>query len=112
MEISGRMEKYYIKTRDLHLKREEAMQYGIRRVYNYTSEMEFMGHLDMRVWSNGLKRSETEVVLIESAIKFIEGVPLYVSTGIVFQTQEMSNIFYIKNLKSYHDSKGFFTILN
>jgi hypothetical protein len=106
------MEKYYIKTRDLRLKEEDALQWGIRRIYNYTSDMDFMNHMDMKAWSGGLKMSGEEVVLIESAVKFVEGVPLYVSTGIVFRSVEMSNIFYMKNLKSYHDSKGFFTLLN
>ena len=92
------MERYYIKTRGLRLSKGDADKYGIRRVYNYTSDMEFMGCIDQREWSEGLKkRGSIESVLVESAMKSVGEGTLYVSTCIIFHTIEMANIFYITN---------------
>jgi N-acetylglutamate synthase-like GNAT family acetyltransferase len=107
------MERYYIKTRGLKLSKEDADKYGIRRVYNYTSDMEFMGYVDQKMWSEGLKRKGSiESVLVESAMKSVGEGTLYVSTCIIFHTIEMANIFFITNSKGYGKSQGFLHLMN
>jgi hypothetical protein len=104
-------DKYYIKTRGVRMSSDDAAAVGIVRVYNYTSDIDFIG-FDMLVSGIGGCDIERESVLVESAIKFVGGVPLYVSTCIVFRSVEMCNIFYIKNRAGYKASNGFHHLFN
>jgi hypothetical protein len=113
MESMAVLERYYIKTRDVVLDRVDAERYGIRRVYNYTSCMEFMGVIDLEKWGNGLKRGGSEeAIIIESAVKEVNGEPLYISSCIVFHTVEMSNIYYMKCMRGYKHVEGFYHLYN
>ena len=105
-------EKYYIKTRELVLPKAEADAYGIRRVYNRCSDIDYMGN-DLDQWVSGLYRKEAgESVLVESSLKFIDGIPLYIASCIVFYTVEQGDLFYLRNKDGYRDSKGFLHIFN
>ncbi len=107
------MEKYYIKTRGVRLMEGEAVGYGIRRVYNYTSSMEFMGDIDLKMWAEGLKqRGNGESVIVESAVKEVEGGMIYVSSCIIFRNLEMCNLFYLKNRWGYRNVEGFIHLYN
>lgn len=107
------LEKYYIKTRGIRMDEAEANLYGIKRVYNSTSDLDFMNVDDISAWISGLHDpGKGEAVIVESAFKYVEGVPLYISTCIVFQTVEMCNVFYMKNQKSYKRTDGFSHLLN
>lgn len=112
-EFMTLVDKYYIKTRGIRLDPVEAIAIGIRRIYNVTSDINFMDTFDLRSWGLKKRRSGVdEAVIIESAIKIVDGVPLYVSTCIVFNSLEMCNIFYMKNKKSYNLVSGFFHLYN
>lgn len=107
------LNRYYIKSRGIKMEEDAATAIGIKRVYNWTSHMDFMHTDQIPAWVDGLYNKESgEAVLIESALRYIEGSPLYVSTCIVFMTSEMCNLFYIKNLSIYKESDGFFHLLN
>ena len=106
-------EKYYIKTRELVLPKAEADAYGIRRVYNRCSDIDYMPRDEEEKWVSGLYSKERgEAVLVESSLKFIDGVPLYVASCIVFYTVEQGNLFYLRNKDGYRDRKGFLHIFN
>lgn len=106
-------EKYYIKTRELVLPKVEADAYGIRRVYNRCSDIDYMPKDDEVVWVSGLfNKAAGESVIVESAMKFINGVPLYVSSCIVFYTVEQGNLFYYRNMGGYKNNDGFAHLFN
>lgn len=106
-------EKFHIKTRGIRLSDRDAEEFGIRRIYNYVSDMDFVNQESMKEWASGLyDRRAGESVIIESAIKMVEGVPLYVSSCIVFRSVEMSNVFYMKNKESYKRTEGFLHLFN
>jgi hypothetical protein len=106
------LERFYIKTRGIHMTKVEAEHHGIRRVYNATSDIDYMDEAGMRSWSEGLYEKDREAVLIESALRFIEGVPIYISSCIVFNSLEMCNVYFMKNTKTYKHTDGFFHLLN
>lgn len=109
----GLIDRYYIKTRDLRLKEEEAKGFGIRQVYNFTSDIDFMGTDTLKTWADGLyDKSIRETVIIESSFKVINGVPLYVCTCIVFISLEFSNMFYFRCLSNYKRYEGFLHLYN
>lgn len=106
-------EKYFIKTRGITLADSVALSSGIKRVYNYTSDINFMHDDDVSRWVAGLVvPGQGEAVIVEKAIKVISGTPLFVSSCIVFNSIESCNVFYMKNLVSYHQTKGFDHLYN
>lgn len=107
-------EKYYIKTRELVLSKDEADAYGIRRVYNQCSDIDYMGKEGIEMWIRGLYRKDIgEAVLVESSLKVIGGIPLYVASCIVFRTFEQCNLFYLRNQGGYGDHvSGFMHLYN
>lgn len=107
------VEKYYIKSRGIHMEEDAAKAIGIKRVYNWTSHMDFMHEEEVPKWVSGLyDKNQGEAILIESALRYVDGQPLYVSTCIVFLTAEMCNVFYMKNITHYKKTDGFFHLLN
>ena len=105
-------EKYFIKKRGLVLPKEEADAYGIKRVYNRCSDIDFMPS-DNEVWADSLYRKDRgECVLMETAMKVINGVPLHVVSAIVFYTVEQGNLFYMKNANGYKENEGFAHLMN
>lgn len=109
----GVLEKYYIKTRGIRISRKKADEYGIRRVYNYTSDVDFMTKADLKGWIGGLySKGRGEATIVESALKYISGVPIYISTCIVFRNLEMCNVFYLKNYRDYSNCTGFLHLHN
>jgi hypothetical protein len=112
-EMVMKIDRYYIKSRGIKMDESEARTIGIKRVYNWTSHIDYMHEDEVPVWTKGLyDEGAGEAILIESALRYVEGNPLYVSTCIVFLTVEMCNVFYIKNQKSYKKTDGFSHLLN
>lgn len=108
-----RLERYYIKSRGLRLEEADARVMGIRRVYNQTSHIDHMNVDQIGIWVDGLvDRKGGEACLVESAFKYIEGVPLYVTTCIVFVSTEFCHLFYLKNQERYKETLGFSQLLN
>jgi hypothetical protein len=110
---SKKAELYYVKTRGIRYTEQEASDHGIKRVYNYTSELEFMNDEDIDGWVKGLyDPRHSEAVLVESAIKTINGVPLYIMTCIVFMSIEGCNLYYLRYQSDFKENKGFAHLLN
>lgn len=105
-------EKFYIKTRGVRLTAEVANEGGIKRVYNSTSDMDFMSKESMDEWVSSLYDKDVEAVIVESALKFVGNKPVYISSCIVFHTQEMCNVYFVRNNKEYGQNSGFFHLLN
>ena len=105
-------EKYFIKTRNLVLPKPEADAYGVKRVYNRCSDMDYMVD-DNQQWAGSLYNKEAgECVLLETAMKIIDGVPLYVASCIVFFTVKQGNLFYLRNSDGYKTGDGFMHLFN
>jgi hypothetical protein len=112
-ELMVKMEKYYMKTRGLRIDQGKANLMGIKRIYNYTSDIDFMDSENLEAWSNGLFNSaKGEAIIIESALKEVHGVSLYVMSCIVFYTIEQSNVYYLRNIKTFKQVDGFLHLLN
>jgi hypothetical protein len=108
-----RIERFYIKSRGLRMEGAEAMALGIKRVYNQTSDIDYMNVDQIGIWVDGLvNRDAGEACLVESAFKYVEGVPLYVTTCIVFVSTEFCNLFYMKHQGLYKETLGFSSLLN
>ena len=111
--MTVKMEKYYMKTRGLRIDQSGANLMGIKRIYNYTSDIDFMDSENIEAWSNGLFDSRKgEAVIIESALKEVHGVSLYVMSCIVFYSVEQSNVYYLRNIKTFKHIEGFLHIFN
>lgn len=108
-----KIERFHIKSRSIKLSQAEADFMGVKRVYNWTSHIDYMHEDQVEQWTNGLHNKEIgERILVESAMREIEGQMLYISTCIVFFTEEGCNVFYIKNQKNYKQTDGFLHLLN
>ena len=104
--------RYYIKTRNIELSDQQAFDHGIKRVYNYTSCIDYMDEGAISGWVSGLADVKSgEAILVENAFKFVGSTPLYVSTCIVFHNVEQCNIYYMRYRDAYKDSKDGFVCL-
>lgn len=107
------MERYYIKTRGRRFEKSVADLLGIKRIYNYTSDIDYMDTENLQAWSSGLYNADKgEAIIIESALREVNGVNLYVMSCIVFHTAEQSNIFFIRNRGTYTQTDGFLHLYN
>jgi len=92
---------------------EQAEAFGIRRVYNQTSDIDYMHIDDIDTWINGLvNRKDGEACLVENALKNVEGNALYITTCIVFVSQEFCNMYFLRHKDLYKDIIGFGTLMN
>ena len=108
-----KFERYYIKTRGRKIGKSEADVLGIKRVYNYTSDVDYMDMAGLERWSSGLYDSDKgEGIIIESAFREIEGVQLYIMSCIVFFTVEQCNLYYIRYQDQFKLIDGFSHLLN
>ena len=106
-------DRYYIKSRGVRFSREEATLHGIKRIYNYTSDIDYMDEDRTYEWSSGLyDSSKGEAILIENALKDVEGTMLYVMSCIVFYTVEQCNLYFIRNKEQFRVIDGFYHLLN
>jgi len=106
-------DRYYMKTRGVHYDKVFADISGIKRIYNYTSLLDYMGMEDLKVWTDGLyDKNNGEAVLIESAVRVVEGNSLYVMTCIVFYNYEQCNLYYIRNKDQFKVMEGFLHLMN
>ena len=106
--------RYYIKTRGIQLSDRDAVDHGIKRIYNYTSSVDYMDDVAISGWVSGLADAKAgEAILVENAFKFVGDIPVYVSTCIVFHTVEQCNVYYMRYRDVYKDSKdGFICLWN
>lgn len=112
-ESMVKLERYYMKTRGKRFNQEEANLLGIKRVYNYTSDLDFMDRGHTEEWSEGLyDKTKGEAVIIESAIREVHGGQLYVMSCIVFYTLEQCNLYYVRNQGTFKHIEGFHHLLN
>lgn len=112
-ESMVKFDRYYIKSRNIRISREDAILLGIKRVYNYTSDMDYMDDEATSKWSSGLyDPSKGESIIIENALKEVNGGMLYIMSCIVFYTLEQCNIYYIRNKDQFKVTDGFFHLLN
>jgi len=108
-----KFERYYIKSRDYSMSDAEASAHGIKRVYNYTSDLDYMDQGRLQEWSSGLYNAgKGEAVLIESALRYVAGGQVYVMSCIVFYTIEQCNMYYIRNMDQFKVTDGFYHLLN
>ena len=113
MQDTMKLERYYMKTRGLHYLEIEAVALGIRRIYNYTSDIEYMDRDDARSWSkNHFEPAKGEAVLIESAIREVSGVPLFIMSCIVFHNIESCNLYFYRHRASFRQLEGFYHLYN
>ena len=112
-DVAMIIEKYYIKTRGIRLSKEEADKFGIKRVYNQTSHIDFMNSDSVESWSSSLfNKNNGEACMVESALRSVKGFDIYVSSCIVFHTMEMCNIFFMKHQERYKAVDGFMHLFN
>jgi hypothetical protein len=112
-ETGMKIERYYMKTRDLRYEEGTALLLGIKRIYNYTSDIDYMDDDHLREWSHGLYRpGRGEAVLVESALREIEGTQLYVMSCIVFHNIESCNLYFFRHQKSFRKLEGFYHLYN
>ena len=110
---SMKLEKFYMKTRDKHYSECDAKALGIRRIYNQTSDMDYMASSDVKDWCGNLyKPSKGESVIVESALREVNGVNLYVTSCIVFYNVESCNLYFIRHRKSFQMLDGFGHLFN
>lgn len=108
-----KLDRYYIKTRGIRFSKEDVTLHGIKRIYNYTSDIDYMDEDRLVEWSGGLYDSiKGEAILIENAFKDVEGTMLYVMSCIVFYTVEQCNVYFIRNKEQFKVVDGFYHLLN
>jgi hypothetical protein len=108
-----RFERYHVKTRGRHYEKSYADAVGIKRVYNYTSDIDYMDRDSLDRWVEGLYNGERgEAIIVESALREVEGVQLYVMTCIVFFSVEQCNLYYIRHSGEFKLMDGFLHLMN
>ena len=108
-----KIERYHMKTRGIHYKPEEAIALGIRRIYNYTSDIGWMNGNEMTEWSGGLYQPyKGEAVIVESAMREVSGEQLYVMSCIVFHNIESCNLYFFRHCDSFAELDGFLHLYN
>ena len=108
-------DKFYIKSRDLRLTHQEADMMGIKRVWNYVCDLDYVDEADIERWSRGLfDPARGESILVESVTRGVFGGSrdIHVTTCIVFYSVESSNIFFMKNKGTYSKADGFLHLYN
>jgi hypothetical protein len=107
------IDRYYMKTRDRRYSEAEAVELGIRRIYNYVSDIDFMDAEGTAIWSWGLcNPGRGEAMLVESAMKEVSGVQLYVMSCIVFYQEESCNLYFLRHKSSFNQLEGFSHLYN
>lgn len=107
------LERFYMKTRNLKYSNDTADSMGIKRIYNYTSDIDFVDDSGYKKWIDGLYRQdEGEAVIVESAMKVVNGIPLFVASCVVFYSVEHCNVYFLKNIGDFRMYNGFSHLLN
>jgi hypothetical protein len=71
-----------------------------------------MNERELENWSRGLYVKGEESILMETALKTVNGVELFVMTCIVFLSVEGRDLYFMRNRKVFNDVHGFLHLLN